>query len=94
MTTTEFLDSMRSLKDDHEPDGWPAIQMRDVTRLVEIIDGLVPVLDRLEEWFAKGAYIDRPDGTRWVLLDKNHKPIVSGRSIFSMLAELIFHEET
>lgn len=41
MTDTEFLDDMWSFSVDHEPDGWPAIQQRDLSRLVGMVDDLL-----------------------------------------------------
>jgi hypothetical protein len=36
----EILTYCRGLPIDHEPDGWPAIQMRDLTALVDEVDRL------------------------------------------------------
>ena len=88
-----FLDSMRSIMDDHEPDGWPAIQTKDVSRLVAIVDGLIPVLDRLEQWLARGARIVYQDN-EWHIFKASGDGVVSGNTIRELLIELIFHEET
>lgn len=32
-----LIDRMRTLTIDHEPDGWPAVRMRDITALLEHI---------------------------------------------------------
>ena len=37
---TDLIDRMRALQADHEPDGWPAVQMRDITALVGMVDAL------------------------------------------------------
>lgn len=34
----ELLMRMRLLEVDHEPDGWPAVEMRDITALLDEID--------------------------------------------------------
>jgi len=39
-TVTQLLERMRGLEADHGPDGWPAIQMRDVSALCNEIDAL------------------------------------------------------
>jgi hypothetical protein len=31
---------MRALQADHEPEGWPAVQMRDITALVWMVEAL------------------------------------------------------
>jgi hypothetical protein len=36
-TEKEFLERMQGLNNDHFHDGWPAVQMRDINRLLEII---------------------------------------------------------
>ena len=37
---TDLIDRMRALQADHEPDGWPAVQMRDITALVGMVEAL------------------------------------------------------
>jgi len=34
----ELLERMTHLKADHDPDAWPAVQMRELTRLMDAID--------------------------------------------------------
>ena len=34
----EFLEDMKTYEIDHEPDGWPAVQMHKITRLLDMID--------------------------------------------------------
>jgi len=36
-TEQEFLAGMKLFNNDHFPDGWPAVRMRDINRLLEII---------------------------------------------------------
>jgi hypothetical protein len=38
MKVAELVTRLRMLEIDHEPDGWPAIQMKDVSALLNIID--------------------------------------------------------
>lgn len=39
----ELLNRMRLLEVDHEPDGWPAVRMRDITALVDEIERRVGI---------------------------------------------------
>jgi hypothetical protein len=34
----DLIERMRALETDHSPDGWPAVQMRDITALCDEID--------------------------------------------------------
>lgn len=34
----ELIDRLRVLEQDHEPDGWPAVRMRDITALVDALE--------------------------------------------------------
>ena len=47
-TLDELLARMRLLEIDHEPEGWPAVQMREITALCDEID-------RLE--YCKSSYV-------------------------------------
>ena len=38
MTDEEFVEDMRTIRLDHLPDGYPAVQTRQIDRLIEIID--------------------------------------------------------
>lgn len=49
MTEQEFLDDMRTYEKDHEPDGWPAVQMKKVTHLLDIIDRQNAEIRRLQD---------------------------------------------
>ena len=40
MNDSEFLKQMRDLELDHEPTGWPCVQMQQITRMLNIIDSL------------------------------------------------------
>lgn len=34
----ELIERLRVLEQDHEPDGWPAVRMRDITALLDALD--------------------------------------------------------
>jgi len=36
----ELIERVRSLEQDHAPDGWPAIKMRDVSALADALEEL------------------------------------------------------
>ncbi len=38
MNTTELIETMRGFEIDHEPDGWPAIRMREVSALCDALE--------------------------------------------------------
>ena len=35
---SDLIERMRSLEQDHEPDGWPAVQMRDLSALCDLVE--------------------------------------------------------
>jgi len=35
---SDLIERMRSLEQDHEPDGWPAVQMRDIRALCDLVE--------------------------------------------------------
>lgn len=43
---TELITRLRSLETDHKPEGWPAIQMRDVSALLDAIEALEAEVER------------------------------------------------
>ena len=45
MGDENLLDRMRALQADPEPEGWPAVQMRDITALVGMVEALQAELD-------------------------------------------------
>lgn len=58
---SELLKRMKALEEDHEPNGWPAVQMRDITELRQMIEGaklLRKQLHRLE-WNPDGYWLDK-----------------------------------
>lgn len=36
---SELLKMVRTLEEDHDPEGWPAIQMKDVSALARMVEG-------------------------------------------------------
>ena len=40
MTTDELIEDVRNMEIDHEPDGYPAVRMRDVSALADEIERL------------------------------------------------------
>ena len=49
---------MRGFEIDHEPNGWPAIQMRDISAMCDVIESLLAENERLKAELAK--YRDAP----------------------------------
>lgn len=35
---SDLIERMRLLEQDHDPDGWPAVQMRDITALLDALE--------------------------------------------------------
>jgi hypothetical protein len=51
--TDEQLQRLRAFEADHSPDGWPAIQMRDVSALISEIERLTAENEAQTAWKAK-----------------------------------------
>ena len=58
MNHQELIERMRVLEIDHEPNGWPAIQMRDISAMCDAIESLLAENERLKAELAK--YRDAP----------------------------------
>ena len=84
-----LIESCRVMEYDHAPDGYPAIQMRDVSMLCDAVENAIPSLDRLQDRLEAGSKISFQD-SRWCLFDKEGEWICSGESIRQMLVNLIF----
>lgn len=91
---SDLLSRLRLLEADHSPDGFPAVRMRDITRLCLFCDEVrrtLPVVDRLQEKLEAGAQIAFQDG-KWWLFDRNGEGIVGSDTLRNMLFELVFTE--
>ena len=89
MAIDSLIESCRLLEKDHGPEGYPAIQMWQVSMLCNAIKQAIPSLDRLQERLEAGAKIVFQDG-KWWLFDKDSEAICYGNSIREMLINLIF----
>ena len=58
MDYQELIERMRGFEIDHEPNGWPAIQMRDISAMCGVIESLLAENGRLNAELAK--YRDAP----------------------------------
>lgn len=48
---SEASERLRALAADHSPDGWPAVQMRDITSVLDELDAMYAALAATEiEW--------------------------------------------
>lgn len=45
----DFIERMRRFSVDHEPNGWPAVQMHQITRLCDLADANIPAVKALRE---------------------------------------------
>lgn len=89
MSKEEHIARMRGLSEDHEPEGWPAVRMRELTLLCDIAESAVPAIDRLEDRLRQGATI-QPDGIGWRLVAQGGEVIVAGKTLRGMMINLIF----
>lgn len=48
MDYQELIERLRGFEIDHEPNGWPAIQMRDISAMCDVIESLLNALDVAE----------------------------------------------
>ena len=66
---TDLLDRMRALQADHEPDGWPAVRMRDITALVGMVDAMRAELDGWRAEAYRGRLMgDDDSASEWAML--------------------------
>lgn len=57
---SELLGRLRLLGDDHDPEGWPAVKMKDITMLLQMYDGAKVVWaknDEMIEWNPDGYWL-------------------------------------
>ena len=85
----QLVSSCREYEIDHEPDGWPAIQMRDVSALCDAVDSVVPGIDRLEDRLLAGCEITRQE-SRWYLHDRGGEYITSGDTLRQLIINVVF----
>lgn len=87
--TTEDIDAlvkrMRLLQIDHEPEGWPAVKMRDISALCDALDG-VCLLQKIFE--KRSGSIQRNNCGDWRICDKNDAPLAEGKSLLAALDNL------
>jgi hypothetical protein len=88
-TAGAFLSRMRNLRIDHEPDGWPEVQTRDIDRLCDLVANAIPALDLLQACLESGGVFNYQDGAWW-LFDEHGEGICSGDTIREMLVNLVF----
>lgn len=43
-----LIERLRLLEQDHEPDGWPAVRMRDITALLDALEAAREDAERLD----------------------------------------------
>lgn len=55
LTDADFIADMRGFADDHLPDGWPAVRMRNITRLCDIAS---TAIDDCAKWKAQALNIN------------------------------------
>ena len=49
LSEKDFLKKIEDLNDDHKEDGYPAVRMEDINRLLEIIYKKDEIIERLED---------------------------------------------
>jgi hypothetical protein len=85
----KLLKRMRLLEIDHEPDGWPAVQMKDISKLCNLVENAVPSIDLLQARFERGQKLAMQDG-KWHLFDKEGEGVTSGKTLRDILLNLIW----
>lgn len=73
-TIGQIIDRLRFLAEDHTPDGWPAVRMRDITALIAHIDGnhSEDKLDMVGRW-----YMVNKDGMATLCADQRDAELLS-----------------
>ena len=92
MDIEQLIAGFRELELDHEPDGWPAVQMSKISALCDAVESAIPALDLLQTHLDDGAVITQRQDSLWWLQDKNGVGICNGATIRKMLVNLIFTE--
>lgn len=91
MNIIKLIAKMRMLESDHEPDGWPAVQMQEISALCDTIEQMVPSIDRLQDRLEEGCHLEKDDG-KWWLFDARGEGIVGGETLRELLINLIFRD--
>lgn len=73
-TNTELNARLRSFETDHKPEGWPAMQMRDVSALLDAIDALEAEVERLTT-LARGQHIELYNARLQLAAAQGQEPI-------------------
>ena len=87
MKNTELIARLRSFEIDHKPHGWPAIQMRDVSALINEIEALQAEVERLKaacDKFSESELLQQAQPERAPLSDDEIKEITADDSIDSI----------
>jgi len=88
--TDKLIKRMRGFEIDHEPDGWPAIRMRDISALCDLVERAIPALDLLQALIDKGCDIKKYNNEYWLFDGLDF--VCKGDTVRSMLQNLIFTE--
>jgi hypothetical protein len=85
-----LLTSMQSLAEDHEPEGWPAVQTKDITALMELIDKSIPSLDLMEARLRAGQRIEVGSNDNIQLVGLDGSVEASGKTLRQLMMQLIW----
>lgn len=85
-----LLASMRCLAEDHEPEGWPAVQMKDITALVKLVDQSIPSLDLMETRLRAGQRIEVGPKGEIQLVGLDDSVEASGDTLRQLMMQLIW----
>ena len=85
----EFTKDFRLLEKDHEPEGWPAIQMRDISQLCDLVENAVPAIDLLQKRLEQGQRIKQIHN-RWAIEDEYGEPLFMSNSLRELMMNLIW----
>jgi len=84
-----LVKNCRSFEIDHDPEGWPAIQMQEISDLCSAVEQAIPALDILQARLEQGAEI-KQQNEQWWLFDKNGDGITYGNTVRGLIVNLIF----
>ena len=75
-----LIENCRLFEIDHDPDGWPAIQMQDISNLCSAVEQTNLAIDLLQDQLEKGAEIKRQNG-QWWIFNANGDGITCGDTV-------------